>query len=195
MAEQRLPTGYSIREMSWEQLSPLFFEKRPKLFGKALVYPWQRAASEKELEKYDAMRERYPNPFRICLGLFYEEDLVGWCFGVQKDASHFYMTNSAVEVAHRRLGLYSALLERTLEIALAEGFQIIFSRHTATNNAILIPKLQRGFIISGMEISDEFGLLLQLRYYANPKRRHMMDVRSGESLPDEETQRLLGLGN
>ena len=59
-----------------------------------------------------------------------------------------------------------------------------------TNNAVIIPKLKAGFVISGFEVSDRFGTLVQLSYYFNPLRRKMMDVRVGQRKPDEEIRKL-----
>ena len=47
-----------------------------------------------------------------------------------------------------------------------------------------------GFIISGFEVNDSFGTLVQLSYYFNPLRRKMMDVRVGQRKLDEEIRKL-----
>lgn len=59
----------------------------------------------------------------------------------------------------------------------------MFSRHYATDNQVIIPKLRFGFLISGFELTDEFGLLLRLSYYFNETRRSIMHVRSGFQQP------------
>jgi hypothetical protein len=70
---------------------------------------------------------------------------------------------------------------------------VVESRHTASNNRVIIPKLKVGFVLSGFEVSDQFGTLVWLRYYFNPTRRRMVDVRTGEHAPDDELRGLLGL--
>lgn len=101
------------------------------------------------------------------------------------------MVNTGILEAHRRRGLYTTLLPIILETLQKEGFQIVFSRHTLTNNAVIIPKLKAGFIISGFEVDDRFGTLLQLSYFFNPLRRKVMDVRVGQRTPDKEVKKLL----
>ena len=70
---------------------------------------------------------------------------------------------------------------------------MISSKHSATNNRVIIPKLKAGFVISGLEISDRYGTLVRLEYFTNPKRRELMDFRSGQALPDLGLRELLGL--
>lgn len=103
------------------------------------------------------------------------------------------MVNSAVLPAHRGRGLYSRLLEVALTTLIDKGFQRIWSRHNTTNRAILIPKLKRGFLISGTELSDVFGSLVHLTYFTNPLRRQAMDFRSGQARPQQELRNALKL--
>ena len=71
------------------------------------------------------------------------------------------------------------------------GFQIVFSRHTTTNNSIIIPKLKAGFIITALEVSDRFGTLVHLSYFFNEKRNRIMKFRSGDLKPDHEIKTAL----
>jgi hypothetical protein len=72
-----------------------------------------------------------------------------------------------------------------------KGFQIVTSRHTATNNAVIIPKLKAGFVIIGLELDDRFGTLVKLAYYFSAGRRKLIDVRSGQTTPDEAIKKLM----
>ena len=72
------------------------------------------------------------------------------------------------------------------------GFQEITSRHSVDNNSVIIPKLKVGFTISGMEISDMWGTLVNLTYYFNETRRKVLSYRTGEML-DPELRKYLGL--
>ena len=66
---------------------------------------------------------------------------------------------------HRRKGIYTALMHRVIETVVEKGFQKIYSRHSVTNNDVIVPKLKAGFVISSMEISDVFGVLVHLVYF------------------------------
>ena len=188
-----LPSPYRIEVMERDEFWPLLKEPQSKTFQTNMRVNIRKLLSDEELEAAKRLKKNMGQPFSLQLGLFAGEELVGWSYGWQSDFESYYMTNSGVLPGHRRKGLYTALLHETIRIAKAEGFQILHSRHTATNNSVLIPKLKAGFIISSMEISDPFGTLIHLRYYCNPKRRALMDFRSGESMPDDELKGLLGL--
>ena len=103
------------------------------------------------------------------------------------------MCNSGILETHRRKGLYSALMGRVVEAATAEGFQKIYSRHTSTNNAVIIAKLKAGFSITSFELSDTFGVLVHLSYYPNAVRRKVQDFRAGQAKPDDQIKKLFSL--
>ncbi|HYF01961.1 MAG TPA: GNAT family N-acetyltransferase [Patescibacteria group bacterium] len=132
-------------------------------------------------------------PFTLHLGIFLKGELIGWSYGWQESAEKYYMCNTAILKEHRRKGIYTALLPEVLKILKDKGFQIAYSRHAATNNDIIIPKLKAGFVISGMEISDKFGTLVHLSYFFNNIRRRMIDFRSGQSTLDEDLRKFLKL--
>ena len=136
-------------------------------------------------------KDCYDKPFSMNLAVYdKKENFVGWSFGWQENSTTYYMCNSGVLSKHRRKGIYSSLLNINIKILSEMGFQLIYSRHNATNNNVLIPKLKAGFIISKMEISDTFGCLVHLHYYTNKTRRKIMDYRSGEMAPDDELKKL-----
>ena len=88
-------------------------------------------------------------------------------------------------------GYLLALLPRILGALQHEGFQIVYSRHVATNNQVLVPKLKAGFVITGIEVSDVFGVLVHLSYFFNPLRRKVLDVRVGQARPDAEVKQYM----
>lgn len=138
--------------------------------------------SEDEREKInDLGRHLFQDRFEIYIGVFDQgNNLVGWSYGWQTDQMTYYMCNSAILSKHRRNGLYRELLRVNLDILTSKGFQLIYSRHTATNNSVIIPKLKAGFVIGGIEIDDVFGTMVILKYFSNEKRRRVMDFRVGE---------------
>ena len=101
------------------------------------------------------------------------------------------MVSTGILKEHRRRGIYAALLPVVLERVRTKGFQVVTSRHNLTNNAVIIPKLKAGFVISGFEVNDMYGSLVHLSYFFNPTRRKVLDVRVGQAAPDEEVQALL----
>jgi GNAT superfamily N-acetyltransferase len=182
-----LPTGYSIREMTQEEFQPLWQKHAASIFDESqLIFRPFPALPESEQQSWKELGKNMGQPFHLRLGLYHGEEFVGWHTGNQESGETFYMRNSAVLPAHRRKGLYRALLADTLGRLKAKGFQKIYSRHNATNNDVIIPKLQAGFVITGLELSDAFGTLVHLAYFTNPLRRKMLEFRSGDLFPDQE---------
>jgi ribosomal protein S18 acetylase RimI-like enzyme len=182
-----LPEGYEIRELPQEEFSALWQKHAPAIFddGSHLlrldgILSGQDQARSSELGATLGQR------WRVNLAVFRGDEFVGWSFGYLENGQTFYMCNSAVLPAHRRRGLYSALLRRIMDAAIEKGFQRIYGRHLMTNNAVLIPKLKAGFVITGFELSDEYGAMAHLSYFANPARRKVLDYRAGLIRPDDE---------
>lgn len=133
------------------------------------------------------------NAFRLVLAIFYKNRLVAWAAGYQKDAYTFYMMNSAVDKKHRRKGLYTVLLHETVNKVSKEGFIEITSRHNTTNNNVIIPKLKAGFVMKGLEVSENFGTLVHLSFYTKAVVRDVMEFRCGESKPSKKLKKILGI--
>ncbi len=190
-----LENGYKIKEMDEHS----FFEcQRPLRDGVFAadhsLFPFEFLSDGEKKSVGDLRANLYQNQYKLHLGVFDPQDnFVGWHFGYQENAHVFYMCNSAILKEHRRKGLYSALLEFSLKLLKDKGFQIIYSRHNATNNPVIIPKLKAGFVITNLELDDVFGVLVHLKYFTNKTRRKILDYRAGQSRPDEELKRLFGL--
>lgn len=102
---------------------------------------------------------------------------VGFFDGHQDTRARYYMEYSAVAPGLRRRGIYRAYLDRLLELATECGFREVYSRHLASNNAVLVPKLARGFRIAAFEVSTAYGLLVELRYFLAEGQRELHDRR------------------
>lgn len=108
-----------------------------------------------------------------------DNHVVGWHFGEFISNGTYYMRNSAVEPNYRRIGVYSALMGR-LETYLSEqGVIVIESRHHAANNAVIIAKLKRGFMIHGMDVDIQFGTVVLLRKYLRDAPKELFEKRTG----------------
>ena len=151
------------------------------------------AMSQIEVEQYKRLRSNMGKPYELNVVVYDQDKLVGWSVGVQESAETYYMMNSGVMPAYQRKGIYTAMLNYVQREVRKKGFQKIYSRHTMTNNAVLIPKLKAGFVLHRFELCDRFGALVHLCYYTNPIRRRVMDMRSGEAKPDSEVKELFGL--
>ena len=184
----KLSDGYEIREMSKEDFQPLFQPLAEKIFSQdTQTFHAGRTITRRDQPKVDKLRANLGEPHRLRLGVFHKTKFVGWHMGIQTDGgAAFYMQNSAIVKKHRRKGLYSALLDRTIQIVDNMGYQAIYSRHHMTNNAVLIPKLKRNFKITSFELSDRYGSLVQLTRYKSKTRNKVLDYRVGLIHPDKE---------
>ena len=182
--------GYSYQVMTRDKLQPFFERYRGIVFAKTHHLDSHYAHSDTEQAAITTLAKNLAGRFTLGFGLFQGDTFVGWHLGQQIMAGKFEMTSTGVLAEHRRRGLYTALVPVVLEAVQKEGFQVVYSRHNLTNNAVIIPKLKAGFVISGFEVDDRFGTLVQLSYFFNPLRRKMIDVRVGQSAPDDEIKRL-----
>ncbi|MGE5095399.1 MAG: GNAT family N-acetyltransferase [Betaproteobacteria bacterium] len=149
---------------------PLFTQLSSTVFG-------DQARARALLELAQPVELSQPTMLRI--GAFENDTLVGWTYGWFERSGTYYMANSAVLPEHRRKGIYSALVRRAVEAAAERGTSVVRSRHVAANNAVLIAKLKLGFVITGSEFSEEFGLLIRLSYFCDDARRQLFCDRAG----------------
>jgi ribosomal protein S18 acetylase RimI-like enzyme len=112
---------------------------------------------------------------RICA--LENERLIGWTYALA-EGNHLHMISSGVAPANRRRGVYTQLMKMVLEHAKAQGFISVVSRHAPINKAVIIPKLQMGFIVSGFEYSEVFGPVVRLTYLVTDLRRKLYQERS-----------------
>lgn len=118
--------------------------------------------------------------------------VVGWHAARQRDRRAVYMSNTAFLPAHRGHGLYTRLLPVILAFLREQGYDLVHSRHHATNSAVLIPKLRAGFRLQGLEVG-EHGVMALLVHSFDDVYRAYMDVRSGLTRPAGEVARRIGL--
>ncbi len=181
-----------FRTLKLEEFKPLWTACAPVAFAEQLPHiEWNRFLTDQEKINRGALGDKIKNAYHLYLAAFDGNQLAGWTFGEQIDRETYRMQNSAVMPNYRRQGLYTMLLEKTLEEVQKGGFQKIESRHHMTNNSVIIPKLKAGFVISGFELCDSFGTLVHLCFYTNKLRKKTLDYRSGFITADEEIQRVL----
>jgi hypothetical protein len=131
---------------------------------------------------------------KLFYGLFDEKNrFVGWSAGFQANPNEFYMMTSGVFLKYRRKGYYTKLAKTVLAKVQKLGFQMVSSNHIATNNPVIMAKLKLGFMIAGMEISDNMGVLLRLVYSFNDLRTEVLKYRTGEVYPSARVKKALKL--
>lgn len=174
-----MSTAITYHFIEAQEFVDFFQQQRSTIFKADFDFDIQQVLSEKEKEQLQQHQQAFKNIERYFLVAKIDETIVGWSFGMQKSAEDFYMINSAVLTAYRQQGIYTQLMQHAVAFMTNKGFQRIYSRHKMSNNAILIPKLKFGFTITGFEVNDTFGNLVELSFYTNPQRRALLEVRMG----------------
>lgn len=149
--------------------------------------------SEIEKTKLNHLNANYLQNYTLHTLLFHKNELAGWSMGFQNTKESFIMTNSALLPKFRGRSLYSNMLDEVLQILIEKGFQKIQSYHLLTNNKIILTKLKKGFVISGLQVNDLAGTLVELTYYSNQKRKEIVDFRTGMKKASPELKIILKL--
>jgi len=193
MSLQQLPE-FRFVELSNEEYQTHWNQWGPSIFqSNSTILDTKKILSEEERSQIRLLDKNTSQLFRLNLGIFRGEDFCGWFSGEQQNCETFYMRNSAILPKYRRRGLYSSLMNEVLARVKTLGFQTVLSRHTTTNNSIIIPKLRAGFVITSIEVSDRFGTLVHLTYFFNETRRRVMAFRAGDLKPDSQLKDALGI--
>ena len=194
MNESKLPDGFKFVELTNEDYQKRWNEWGPKIFDEnSTILDTRKVLSDEEKAQVRELNKNTSQLARINIGIFKGEDFCGWFSGDQYNYETFYMRNSAILPQFRRQGLYRALMSEILRRTKEMGFQIVLSRHTTTNNSIIIPKLKAGFVITAIEVSDRFGTLVHLSYFFNSTRRRVMEFRAGDLKPDALLKDAMGI--
>ncbi|MGZ3775681.1 MAG: GNAT family N-acetyltransferase [Pseudobdellovibrionaceae bacterium] len=191
-SKHHLPSEYRFVELPsgefqtlWKKWAAIIFQDNDTSLD------FQKVLSDEERSHIKDLQKNLSQLIRFNLCIFKGDEFCGWFTGEQHNNDTFYMRNSAILPEHRRKGLYTALLYEVLDRVEKMGFQVVLSRHTTTNNSIIIPKLKAGFVITALEVSDSFGTLVHLKYFFNEKRRRVMQFRAGDLRPDDELKAAL----
>ncbi len=158
-----------FKVISWEELGPIQDLHFKKMFANRAENPnFQVSAEHQGLIK--ERRKKYA-PWELLVGVYDGDNAIGWHFGNATDAETFYMRNSAILPEYRNQGIYAALLNFVLMELNKEGFQVVTSIHHGNNPAVLIPKLKKGFVITGTHFHEKFRFMIELKYFFNPERK------------------------
>jgi len=87
---------------------------------------------------------------------------VGWHMGEAEDFQTFYMRNTGILPEYQDRGIYSAFLKAFVSYLGELGYERISSHHKPTNKSILILKLKQGFVIGGLEMTENWGALVKM---------------------------------
>ncbi|HMS63894.1 MAG TPA: GNAT family N-acetyltransferase [Ignavibacteria bacterium] len=186
--------NYFVRITDDEKEFREFFSKnRSVIFSENITLNLSSFLTEDETDKINHLRKNTGNFYKLQMYILKEKEIIGWSFGTQTDHETFYMINTAIFKEHQNKGIYKSLLPKILDILKEKGFQKVYSRHHATNNQVIVPKLRQGFIITSFEISEIFGIMIHLTYFFNEYRKKTIEYRVGKLKPDFKMRNALSL--
>jgi hypothetical protein len=192
--KHRLFDDYTVEITTDEkEFMKYFRDNRDLVFSENTFIQIEEILSENEKEKLSKLNRLKDNNYKLRLYILKGNIRIGWFLGEQISRETFYMRNTGIFKEYRNKGVYTRLLFLLIEILREEGFLKITSSHIVTNNNVIVPKLKAGFLISGFEISDRFGLFINLTYNFIEMRNKIMRYRTGEIAADEQLTQLLNL--
>lgn len=190
---KKLPPGYAIKQISAEEFKAQGTKISREVFDVDVYGYWSdEARTPAEKKRLKKLNEFYSWNYRLYLGVYYKNKLVGWSTGYQTGRDTYCMANSALLKSHRGKGLYSALLSEVMKIVIAKGFLRIESSHLITNNKIIITKLKAGFHISGTKVIEFIGSVVDLIYHVHPVDAEVYNFRVGYK-PTKRVREILKL--
>jgi RimJ/RimL family protein N-acetyltransferase len=191
MESIQLFDSYYFREATKEEFEPFFREKRPVVFADSVSFPLGNWLTDDDKAKQKILFDLIKSRYSLRVFIMKEKEIIGWHVGRQIDEDQYHMSNTGIFNEYQGKGIYSAFLPKLLDIFKEKGFQKIVSRHHASNNSVLVPKLKAGFVITGFEIDERFGIFVLLSYIYNEQRSKAYKFRTGAIRPDEMLKRYL----
>jgi len=180
---------YYARVVDDATIFKIMKENLKAMFPNSIEFKPKEVLDKVALGQFEKRVKEQKQPFRLNYLIEKDRELAGWCTSYEAAPDDFHMHNSGVFEPHKRKGLYSAVLKLVLEYAKNQGYLKVSSRHHVSNNAIIIPKLKAGFLITGFDVSEKFGLMLELNYFNNEAVKSVIKFRTGEvKLPAQLTQ-------
>lgn len=158
-------------------------EFRNGIFSQCQTLGQAELYSDEQLKQSEPNRARFDQLENLYCLLMLDDECVGWHFGFQDGPLSYYMCNSAILPEYQRNGFYTFLATQVMAEVQSRGYLKIKSRHHPTNTAVLVAKLKLGFIVSGMQLSANFGTLLELEWNASSKVNDVMKIRCGAKKP------------
>jgi len=178
---------YYIKEVSLATLDAFQMENFISVFPNQSYFRPESVLNEEELVRFKELKENFrSNDYRLNLLYYCKDEVIGWHRGYQENVDTFYMQNTGILPAHQNKGVYSKSLPFILNLLKKAGMQRVTSKHIVSNNPVIVSKLKAGFCISGFEISDKYGMMLNMVYLFNPKRKEVFDYRTGVDLKSPE---------
>ncbi len=183
-----------IKSVEGDLFWPLIEKHSERIFDETgLVFRLNQHLQDSEKAKLKELNKEKSGGLTYFFVAEVDGEIAGWSWGRQDGPRTVYMVNSAVLEDFRRQGVYQSLLDHVVAFLVEKGVEKITSRHQCVNNPVIIPKLKKGFVIEGLEVTEIFGTLVNLAFYPNKFHKDLMDYRSGEKKPAPQIKKALNI--
>lgn len=184
MWSKNLGENLELREIDEAELARIQGPHFERIFSNRSSSATASPLSAEDKTKIKARAQASPT-WWLRLGLYLNNEVVGWHLGSATNPETYYMQNSAILENHRNRGFYSRMLAGVLERLKEEGFQVVTSLHHPNNSAVIIPKLRKGFVLSGMQLHERFSFLVEMKLFFSKERRMNYEKQIGLRLSEE----------
>lgn len=182
---KKLFDDYAFEEIERTTFNDYFAKNRAKVFTEDITLSYEDTLSSIEKENRKTLFQHTKERQMFCFFIYKKDEIIGWHFGKQIDHEEYYMINTAIYEQYRNNGVYQAFLKEIILFLKEKGYQLISSKHHASNNAVLVPKLKAGFYIKALEIDINFGTMVRLVFFVNDRAKEIYFYRTGyKKLPD-----------
>jgi ribosomal protein S18 acetylase RimI-like enzyme len=175
---------FAIEMVSREELWQHFDDSLFAYYPRDLYFKKENLLLEDQINKLQQWNRMEPYTSDLQDNLLIREKenntVVGIFHGWQKEYDVYYMETSAIHRDYRRLGIYSALVDRIIGYTNFLGFNTITSCHAPSNNNVLIAKLKKNFKVISLEIDAVLGINLWLCYFHNRELQRAYEIRCGQ---------------
>lgn len=158
----KLKNGYQIvisnRVEVYKTLEKHFF----KIFKSGEAAPHYQLPKKRKKKAHALLDEFVKSHHEWFLFLDRNGKTIGWFMGEPENAVTFYMRNTGILPSHQNQGLYRVFMKALILYLKEVGYERITSHHKTTNRKILIAKLQAGFSICSLELTESFGPMVKM---------------------------------
>ena len=176
---QKLFGEYYVKELSNKEFSGVW-KKYNRIVFTGPSMPDAPAISNEKKKK--TLMRNMASMHRLNLGIYHNKNIIGWMWGKQINYDTFLMVNTGILPKYQGKGIYTALLKKFMLMLENMGYEVVKSHHYINNNRILLAKLKQGFVITGFEVSEHFGTIVNLTCFFNKRRKQLYESRTGNIL-------------
>jgi GNAT superfamily N-acetyltransferase len=182
--DEPLAGGYRMEALAPDAYWELFEAEMRPHYPPEVFFDLDRLLAERDRQAVERLMDAFPPRVADPIAVRLDGELAAMFFGAAGIRGEYWMISTVVKPAHRRRGLYAAIVDRVIAYARDAGFVSVVSQHAPNNLPVMIAKLKAGFVIEALEIDARVGPSVRLRRYLHPAYDQAFAYRCGEASLD-----------